>query len=570
MPERTPSRFIWPRGYWPNTALVTGVPQVLVGGQNVWNRGSGRMVSSKGFGASVANSGGVNPLMNVSDTYGGLTLGGSIVQAFGAGIYFFAGAGTAFVGGVSKGAVSGGTITIYTGTSTVQAGLLPPGAPTIDAVTTGPRTSYCKGVYAIALTAIRSLTGGESSVSPPSDEVTTLRRDIRITALGSIPSGADKIGIYGTKRGFGEIGPYFHLYDETIASMTFPYVIKFPNASTTGWTDGMLGGLAPLDFSVPPTCTFCFAINACIVAAGCYGGAGLSPSYPNRPEAFPARFVLFVPGGGTITAIKGSGIEGAVLVCTSNSVNLVTASQSDIQPLNIRPIWPTTGIISANQLATVGRELFAWVGMRGPVRDDIASEGDPGDEATAFAEPVMKFFEANGYSQSNCIVCYDPASDTVFYVNGTIGVGYCRYLRQWHTPFTFPVAIVTAVTDTTNGRALFSDSSGNLYQLETGTGTTWSAISQLQGDDFASFIRTLIGARAMVSASCRLDIYTDLNIITPNAYGTNLTAAVSHGTFHHLNIPDAKSFGVGLSGTDAGGTEIWGVEMLDVTHPVRI
>ncbi len=74
----------------------------------------------------------------------------------------------------------------------------------------------------------------------------------------------------------------------------------------------------------------------------------------------------------------------------------------------------------------------------------------------------------------------------------------------------------------------------------------------------------------MVSAACRLDIYTDLDIVTPNAYGTNLSAAIHHGTFHHLNIPDVKSYGVGFSGTDAGGTEIWGAEMLDVIHPVRV
>ncbi len=61
-----------------------------------------------------------------------------------------------------------------------------------------------------------------------------------------------------------------------------------------------------------------------MVAAGAYGGAALSASYPNKPEAFPPNFVLFIPGGGTITAVKNTGIDGAVIVGTANSINLVT------------------------------------------------------------------------------------------------------------------------------------------------------------------------------------------------------------------------------------------------------
>ncbi len=567
MPERTPARFGWDKGYWPNTALVAGVQGVLVGGQNVWNRGTGRLVSSKGFGDSVANSGGVNPLMNVGGTYGGLTEGGSIAQAFGDGIYFFAGAGEAFVEGVSKGVVTANSVTIWTGAIAVKAGVHQPGAPTIE-VGTGT-DCRCKGLYSIAITAIRDITGGESTISPPSNVIQTNHKDIVIESLGSMPAAATSIGIYVTKRGFGEIGPYFHLYDVELP-LTLPYVIQIPDDNQTGWNDGMLGDLAPLDFTPPPPCTHCFVINACVVAAGCYGGAGLSPSYPNNPDAYPVRFTLFIPGGGSVTAVKGSGVEGAVMVCTGSSVNLVTASQSDIQPLNIRPIWPTTGVVSGNQITTVGSEIFAWIGMRGPVRDSTGSSDDPGDEATAFAEPVMKFFEQNGYSAENTVLTYDPASDSVFYVNGTIGIGFCRYLHQWHTPFIFPAEIVTGVTDTANGRALFSDDGGNLYELETGIGTTWSTLGQFTGGDFAGFGKTIIGVRGMVSASCQMDVYTDMDVTTPNPEGAALAAAPNHGEFHHVNIQDVKSFGIGFSGTDAGGTEVWGAEILDIVHPVRL
>jgi len=570
MSDRIPARFFFENGYWPSTAPIFGVPHTLLAGKNLWVRGKGLLITSKGFGGSVASSGGVNPLLNVASTYGGLSGGGSIVQAFGNGIYFFAGSGFARVGGVTLGAVQGGSVTIYTGSSAVAAGLLPPGAPTIaDSGVAG----HNNGAYSIAVTGIRSLTGGESSVSAPSNVISVTNHGINITALPGLPAGANKIGIYATKRGFGSIGPYFHLYDTTIP--TLPYTIQVPNDTTPGWIDAQLGDLAPQTFSVPPTCGFCFAINSVIVAAGCYGGAGLSPSYPNKPEAYPVSFVLFIPGGGTITAVKGSGVEGRVLVCTASSVNLVSASQSTISPLNVYPIWPTTGVVSANQIATVGGEIYAWLGTRGPVRDRYSLGGssyrDPNDEATSFAAPVMQFFAANGYAAGNVVVCYDPASDSVFYVNGSIGISYNRYLAQWNTPMDMPASIVTAVTDTVNGRALFSDSAGNLYTPETGGGTGWSLVSQFQAGDFAAFGKTFIGAESIADVAHRLDIYSDLNLSTSNAQGTNISQGANQtGQFKHLDIQEIHSFAIGMSGSDAGGKQVVGAEGLFIEHPVRI
>ena len=99
---------------------------------------------------------------------------------------------------------------------------------------------------------------------------------MQITALSNMPTDPtiDKVGIYGSKVGFGEIGPLFHLYDEDISALITPYDLQVPGFPRAGWTDGMLGTLAPNDYSPPPACTFCFAINAVVVAAGCYGGAG--------------------------------------------------------------------------------------------------------------------------------------------------------------------------------------------------------------------------------------------------------------------------------------------------------
>lgn len=566
MGERIPAHFHFKNGFWPTTALVYGVPDCLIAGQGLWNKGQGLFVTAKGFGGSVANSGGANPLLNVASSYGGLTGGGSISQAFAAGVYFFAGTGTAFVGGVSLGSVQGGTITIFTGGSTVKAGLLPPGAPVIaDSGAAG----HNNGAYSVAVTAIRSLTGGESTVSQPSNVISVANHGIKITSLPSIDSGANKIGIYATKRGFGSIGPYFHLYDVAIPSL--PYTIQVPGDITPGWIDAQLGDLAPLDFSIPPVCNFCFVINSVVVAAGCYGdnttrsGAGLSPSYPNKPEAFPTRFVVFIPGGGTITMVKGSGIEGAVMVGTASSLNLVTASQSTISPLNVRPIWPNTGLSSASQIASIGGELFAWIGR--PVRGYIGSEGDPDDSASQFAAPVFKFFEANNYS-ANTVVVYDGPRNCVWWINGTIGIAYNRWNGQWNTPMTMPASIVTGISEPGTNRALLSDSAGNLYTPETGSGVSWSLVGQMQGGDFASFPKTLIGAKAIINTACTMDYFTDLN--TSVAARSVAQGANQTGPFDHANIQQIHTFSLGLHGSDAGGKEVHGIDVLYNEHPVRI
>lgn len=561
MGERRPARFVFNNGYIPSTALIYGIENCIVSGKNLWIRNGGLAIVAKGFGGSVANSGAVNPLLNVSSTYGGLTGGGSISQAFAAGVYFFAGIGTAFVGGVSKGAVSGGTITIFTGSSTVQAGLAPPGRATI--IDAFPVAGHNNGAYSIALTAIRSITGGESSLGPPSNVLAVKNTAIKISVISSMPAGADKIGIYATKRGFGSIGPYFHLYD--VATPTLPYTIQLPNDPTPGWIDAQLGDLAPIDFSLPPTCPYVFIINSVVVAAGCYGGAGLSPSYPNKPEAYPVRFVLFIPGGGTITMVKGSGFQGAVMVGTASSLNLVTASQSTISPLNIRPIWPTTGIASANQITSAGSEIFAWIGR--PVRGAFNSEGDPGDDASAFAAPVFKFFEANNYGQ-NTVVVFDGPRNAIWYISGTIGIAYNRETGQWNTPMDMPASIVTGVSDTANNnRALLSDSSGNLFTPETGSGTTWSLVAQFQGGSFASVKKTFIGAKAIANVACTMDIFADLNSVTPVSGGAALVQAANHGgPFPHLNIQNINSFSAGLRGTQAGGGELYGIEGLFEEH----
>ena len=153
MANRTPAKFTAENGMYSNTGRINGATNCLINARNIWVRGKNRIVSSKGFGIPVANSGGVNPLLNVEQGYGGLTGGGSIFNAFAPGVFFFAGIGNAFVQGVSKGSVLGGSITIWTGSAAFAAGLLPPAAPHIaDSGAAG----HNNGSYSIAITGIRT------------------------------------------------------------------------------------------------------------------------------------------------------------------------------------------------------------------------------------------------------------------------------------------------------------------------------------------------------------------------------------------------------------------------------
>lgn len=554
MPERNRKEYTFPKGFWATQNKY--LEGTLIDGNDVFVRAGGLIESSKGFGAN-GSSGGVAVLLNVSNGHGGLSISGNIVQAFAAGVYFFAGSGTAFVNAVSKGA-AGSSVTIYTGSSTVNAGLVAPGAVVIaDSGAAG----HNNGSYAVALTAVRSITGGESTIGPPSNALAVKGHGVKITARGSLDAGADKVGVYATRRGQSQTGPFYHLYDVTVAALDAGiaaggYVIQVPGDPTAGWIDGQLGDLAPLDFNPPPACTFVIVMNSVAVAVGAYGGAGLHASYANKPEAYPARFAVFLPGGGVVTACKGTGFEGSVLVATASSLNLVTATPNSISPILIRQIWPMTGVQSGNQFCVTEDMIYAFLGKRGPVRSSISAFSGGGsdlrEDASDFAEPVLKAFADNGFTESNTVVAYDPVNDSIWFMKGNIGFPYCRATGLWSPKQTLPVTITTAAT--VNGKMLISDSGGNLYTPEAGSGTSWSWVSHFTGSAYPA---TLIGFRAVCTAAgIRFDIMKNPSNPTIAAGGSNLTSGVDHGVFSILNIPELKAWAIKASGTDAGGVAV--------------
>jgi hypothetical protein len=554
MPPRTSVPFNLEHGYIATQNAF--VPTCIYSGQDVWYRGNNHVESAKSFGTN-GNSGGVAVLTNVAATHGGVSTNGNVVQAFAASVYFAAGSGTVYVGGSSLGAISGSSINIYVG-SMSTAGLTSPGAPTIaDLGSAG----HNNGSYSIALTAIRSTTGGESTIGAPSNVVSVKNHGIKITALGALDAKADKIGIYVTRRGFGSIGPYFHLYDVTTPSL--PYTIQVPGDGTAGWIDAQLGDLAPLNYSVPPACTFVGVINSVIVAVGAYGGAGLSPSYPNKPEAYPATFTVFIPGGGTVTACKSSGIEGAFLVGTSSSMNLVTATASTISPLQIRQIWPTSGVASGNQYCTYKDTIYAYLGVRGAVRSSLYA--DLNETSGHFAVNVQKAFADNGFTVSNTVVGYDPVNAAIWYMSGTKGFPFMLDTEEWSPLQTLPATVTSCAT--VGGVMLMQGAGGALYTPETGSGSTWNFVPGFV--DFDGMFATGVRLGGQVSGSVRLDILDRPNDLTHVATGgSNIALTSTQTALTHLNAPQLRAMSVKCSGSDAGGVQVRRIYSQVVKHEV--
>lgn len=558
MPRRQTDRIIPTRGYVATqNAFIDGA---ILDGINMMFRGGGLWESAKGFGSSGSAGGAIAVLLNVASTHGGMTGNGSIVQAFASGVYVFAGSGQGFVGGASIG-TAGSSVTINANGNVVNAGLARPGAPTIDV---GTAAGHNNGAGSIAVTAIRSSTGGESTISPPSNTVSPTSKAVRITALSGMPAGADRVGIYGSKTGLPG-GAWQRLYDATLP-LTFPYTIQIPGDPIPGWLNGQLGDLAPLDYDPPPACAFVLVINSVVVAVGCYGGAGLSPSYPNKPEAYPARWTVFIPNGGSVTACKSTGIEGSVLVATNSSMNLVRSSGTTENPIQIIQIWPTTGVQSGNQFCVAEEMIYAFLGGRGAVRSSLGS--DLGEDSSVFSLDVQEAFAENGFTASNVVVAYDPKNDAVWYMSGSIGFPYMRATGAWSTKQTLPVSIRSAVT--VNGQMLISDSSGNFFTPEIGSGTNAHLVTWFQSGGIFNLPKSIVSIGAMGSGNWSLDVLDNPdNLSSVVSGGSGIAVAPPFSGMEQINLIDTYGFAVKASCTLGNAQKFRGVEFQYVPHGVR-
>lgn len=536
MPRRTAYRFGFQGGFYPTQAKTLGIPGTIISGQNVWCWGT-LLESAKGT-ASAGSSGAPNPLMNVAATHGGVTGGGSVYDAFG--VTWAAGSsGTAYKGGSSLGTVSG-SLRLKAGAAAIlDAGVAAPSAPTI--APSPDASTKINGSYSVVLTGIRVATGHESSRSLPSAAVAINGFKIRIT-VPAVPTGlsagaGDKWGIYASYKGFGTTGPWFHHSDVVIGSAT--YDIEYYNQE--------LGLQAPIDHDVPPTCTHAFAINNVNVAAGAYtGGSGLSPSIPGVPEGFPPDFTLFLPGGGAITSCKGTGFAGTALISTATSLyEVIATNNADVSPILIRQLWPTVGFGTGSAWCTVEDEVYGFSGQRGAVRSRGADSPD-----TSFSIPVQKYFADNGFTTANTVVGHDPKTNTILFCSGSVALPFDRAREIWHTPMTFSGTATTGAT--VGGQFLLDVGAGALVSFESGGGTTWNVVPAFTDFDLPEFNHTIVRARTSNNATVTLDVLANEDTSTSQAGPFSQVAP--HGAWQHINVRDAKTASVKVSGTGSANS----------------
>lgn len=543
MSQRITREFHWSTGFDPTQAKTGAVPNSIYDGSNVWIWGEGLIESAKGF-VSAGSSGGPNPLMNVGNSHGGCTGGGTVVDAFGT--TFVTGSGTAYKAGSSIGSASSTLQELVSGTL-VNVGIAQPSAPTIADSTVAGKND---GSYTICITLIRSATGEESIRSLPSNIISVSSKKIRISSVPtSVSQGINKIGIYCSYRNFGATGPWFHLSDVSIGASTFD----------VEWYNGELGVEAPTDYFPPPTGTHCFAVNNVMVQAGCYGGSGLGPSVPGKPGAYPPSFTVFLPGGGSITSCKATGFAGTVLVATGSSLNAVVATNSSITPITVRQIWPTTGFQTGSAWCTVEDEVYGFSGTRGAVR----TQGDAAPD-TSFANPVHKYFSDNGFTGSNTVVGYDPKTDTVMFCKGAICLPFARSRGWWHTPQTTTGSATTGVT--LGGLFLLDTGSGALYSAEGGSGTSGFATFAFDDAQVPEFNKTIARVRAATNATTQLDVLTDLDLSTSASGAIVLTSG--HGVWTHLNIRNVKTFSLKWSFTSLSQASLFEAVVQVIPHLV--
>lgn len=531
MGQRISREFHWNEGYIPTQTKAGGIPGSIIDGLNAWVWGAGLLESAKGFG-SAGSSGGANPLMNVGNTHGGWTSGGTVVEAFGT--TWAQGVGAPYKGGVllGTGAVNNTLLMLRSG-ALIATGLPQPTAPVIsDSGVAGVNN----GSYSIVITAIDKTTGQESTRSLSSNIVVVSLKRILVTYDNGgalLAPNQTHWGIYASFRNFGATGPWFHVTDKPAGNPSNQFQ----------WSDGDLGEEAPIDHDLPPQGSHCFALNNVMVSAGCYpiGGSGLGPSVPGSPGAYPPDFTVFLPGGGSITSCKATGFAGSVIISTASSLTAVVATNSPITPLTVRQIWPTTGFATGSAWCCVEGEVYGFSGQRGAVR----TQGD-GPPDTTFANPVHKAFADLGFTGSNAAVGYDPRTDTIMFASGTKVLCYARSRNYWHCPMSIAGSVTSA---TVGGQLLIDTGGGSLVASELGTGVSGFATFAFDDGGAPEFNKTICRLRAASNATVSLDVLADLDLSTSQA---SISAGAPHSSWQHLNVRNAKTFTAKVSWTTSG------------------
>lgn len=440
-------------GFWPTCpqAGPNKVPSSIRDGKNIWllqgggPNQAGLLRSANGLGSGMGQGGA--QLYLVGSDIGVVRNGGSVVQYLGAS-QFFVGDGEVFLADMSIGtATSALKFRIDTGMGimTFTAGLSALTQAPVIADSGNPGKN--KGTYSIKLARFSSITAAESNESPPSNIISVSGKKVRVTLPpGQAGSTQDTWRIYVTLSGFGSEGPYLRLRDEMVG-------LNYAGGSVEiDWFDNEPGSETPkTNYDTPLPALFVASLQNIIILIGVGNGfVAISPSIPGNPEAFPSGSILLTTPTDRPIGFAARPSQNELFYWCGNSLQSVVYINDPDQPIQVRGVWPTTGIRSRHGGCFAEDDFYGFSGDAGgcPVRN-INDRAD-----TDFAAPVKEKIRREAWDDTAVVVAYDRRFDAVLYCHGTTVYPYMREIDKWGPKIEIPSGIQAAVTQ--NGKAFFS------------------------------------------------------------------------------------------------------------------
>lgn len=486
----------------PSMADNPGIEGGVLDGENYWYRGLGRFESDKGYSSAGAPSiGATLARMNpIGAAAAGTTGDGDVISHLGTD--WFAGSGNFYKATTLLGTPSGGKVMLVVGGVAVTAGLDRPSTG-FSAAASGAASSKLNGSYSVVISGYRSTTGAFSTHSLASAVLTVKNKKITVTLPtgGNIPTGTTHWVIGGTRRGFGSSGPWYR-----ITTIALTDIAAGTATVDVEWFDGELGELMPIDFDPSPgSVSFVAALGNCIIAI--QNDGTIRPTYIGRPEAFPPGYTSRLASAEAPSAVKGRSTDGVIYVATANSLSAIIFSGNDITPVLPRGIWENTGFANSNSFCLVEDQIYGMAGS-GPVR----TQGGEAPDRT-FADPVNKYFLANGWNSSNTVVVFAPDNNAVYFAKGTVCVPFMLAgagAGRWSTPITIP----SVTSGVTVGGTGYLSSGGTLYALDRSGGTagTGRIRSAFRGDNVYKVLRYL---RLAASGTGTAKVFGNLSTVSP-------------------------------------------------------
>ncbi len=498
-PQPFERHYHFQEGFFPSQNPINGLEGTCIDGLNAWLHGD---VFRSDRGALQGDQTvGAHPLMLVGDTsefndssFGGMDGGLGTVTSH-LGLVWFAGLGNACINNAVIGA-SAGSLYVIVNEQAIPVGLgAPTEAPGFEPSST-PSSKFTGGSWSVALAKFRPLTGAVSNRTPPSVTIAVTNLKGHLTLPADPEDGTTAWLVYGSRRNFGGIGPWFRATN--IDPIPVGTAVDSPLLDID-WLDGELGDLAPLLNDPPPRndVTHCVALGAVMVAITRFGMC--HPSGVGQPEAYDPGLAVKVPSGEAPTGVTSRGTDGVVFIATANSLNALVLSGATDIPVLPRGIWESTGFAHGNAFCLAHNEIYGYSGM--PVRTQGTEAPD-----TSFAIPVERYMTDSGFTRENTFVVFDERNHAVLFCSGALALPYMMREGRWSVPIALPGTVTACVAR--KGQANLNIGN-HLYTLDTANGgSSWFLQSPYQGP--AGRLWTLQGYRATAQNNLTHDILKDL------------------------------------------------------------